>query len=215
MYGISIDITDNASPSLAAVFNEVGAQKGLREVAGRQGRNTVREHLFKLDAERENALGGKRTHFYSNAANSTNFRLVDDGVVIAINHTGLAQRYFGGPIRPVNSTYLAIPARAEAHGKRPREFSNLEIVFGRGRRPVGLAETRSTDIKLRKKKDGTVRVTPGQERGGLMMFWLVKEAYQAEDPTVLPTAGVLGGQILERVTKYMERTWRNGGLSNG
>jgi hypothetical protein len=187
------------------------AADGLRAsnvamVAGRAIANLIRNHLFKLDAERANSLGGKRSHFYADAARSVSNPIqVDESAVIDIAKQGLAQRYFGGTIKAGQGTssatggptkYLAIPARSEAYGRVPGEFTDLSFVpTARGGM---LVQNLQTPISVGRGK--TSKVKYADTKGGLVMFWLVTEVTQAPDPTVLPTEtqmtteGVMAGE---------------------
>lgn len=215
MYSLSISIHDDATPFLRSLVAAVHKDK-LRPIIGRAGVNTVRGHLFGLDRERANDMGGRRTHFYAEAARSTNFQTSDTGVILSINKTGIAQRLHGGRIEPVNAKYLTIPARSEAYGKRAKEFSNLGVIFGRGGRPIGLAEQESVDISVRsrKTKKGTKLKTVAKgERGGGLMYWLVPYVDQQADPTVLPTGEALLAGVMPRVDSYIGRIF--GETQNG
>ena len=66
----------------------------VRRVMGRAIAGVLRRHFTKLDEERPNALGGKRTHFYGQVRRSVQQPelLGGDGVKVAINHVGIAQR---------------------------------------------------------------------------------------------------------------------------
>lgn len=169
------------------------SQDKVRNIAGRAGVNITRDHLFAIDSERGNGMGGRRSHFYSSAARSVHYKDTSDGVMIVISKTGIAQRFFGGTIRPVNAKKLAIPATPEAYGRRPGEFTNLEAVFGR-RGAYALAERRATT--LRKTRKGFAK---GAEVGGKIMYWLVDKVEQDPDPTVLPTDQSLCSGIMDAI----------------
>jgi len=198
MFGMTARVTDNVTPWLRRLQVGLDPDK-IKPVAGRSGQNLIRNHLFALDRSRANDKGGRRTHFYAAAARSTNFREVSDGVEVSINHVGIAQRFFGGTILPVNSKYLTIPASPEAHGRRAREFDNLEVVFGR-RGPVGLRTRRAT--MLQKTKKGFAK---GKEVGGEIMYRLVRSSEQKADPSVLPTEEAIHTEVREDVLSYLKR----------
>lgn len=187
MIGIRISVAeDTATPALAATTRGL-APAALGAVIGRAGRNTVREHLFARDGQ-GNALGGRRTHFFGQAARATNFALQGDTVVIAIDHVGIAQRFFGGTIRPKSAKYLTIPVHPAAHGKRAREFSDLEVIFGAGGRPVALA-----------------RKARGRRGFGEIYYRLVRSVTQQPDTSVLPTDAQLDSAIQSEVEPYVQR----------
>lgn len=170
---------------------EANVASAVAQVAARGIANLIRDHLFAKDASSPNALGGKRSHFYSGAAKSMVNVASGDGVAITINQIGLAQRWLGGTIRAGAGTstatggptkYLAIPARAEAYGRTPGEFDDLRFVPTR--RGGMLVQALQTSFSMGKKG-----VKGGAEKGGLVFFWLVTEVTQRADPSVLPTEG--------------------------
>jgi len=181
MYGAAITIDDKATPALRAALRTVAPGR-LNPVIGRAAVNTVRSHLFTLDRNRRNKLGGRRSHFYAKAARSTNYRIVNDNIIVSINHVGIAQRYFGGSIYPVRRKRLAIPATPAAYGKSPREFDDLEPVFGR-RGLYGLARRPQTQLRRTRKGFKPGRTVKKREK---LIYFLVKSVTQSPDKTVLP-----------------------------
>ncbi len=192
---ITIQIKDDATPAVRRLEDLV-ASPAIRAVVGRSGRNMVRDHLHGLDAVRHRSH--VRLHFYAAAARATNYRVLPDGAVVSINHIGIAQRYFGGEIRPRNSKYLTIPARDEAEGRRARDFNNLEPVFGRNG-IYALAERSATRLKRVKG-----RFQAGGETGGGIMFWLVKSVTQKPDSSVLPKMSELVETVVADAEKYID-----------
>lgn len=187
MFGIRLQITsDTATPALAATVRGL-APASLGAVVGRAGRNAVREHLFARDGQ-GNTLGGRRTHFFGQAARATNCTMQGDTVVVSIDHVGIAQRYFGGTIRPKSAKFLTIPVHPAAYGKRAREFSDLEVIFGAGGQPVALA-----------------RKARGRHAFGEIYYRLVRSVTQAPDPSVLPSDAQLDTAIQAEVEPYVQR----------
>lgn len=166
----------------------------VNKLIGRAGQTFVRKHFYDLDAKRPNRLGGERVHFYGGAAKSTTFATTADGAVISVNQTGVRQRIQGGTILPKKSKYLTIPARAEAYGKRAREFNNLKVVrFGNV-----LALVVADATKLSKGKKG---FRAAGETGGGVMYWLVPKVVQKADPSVMPNLEALRVFVLEELRK--------------
>lgn len=167
-------------------------------IIGRSANNTIREHLVDLNKTRPNQLGGKRTQFYGQAARSTQFQVVGDSAIVSINQVGIAQRYYGGTIRPRSSKYLTIPVAPEAYGHRASEF-NLELVFGKGGQPVALATIPEAPVK------GSKTSRDPRSRYGVIMFRLVKQVNQPADTSVLPTPAELYLDIERNVDSYLNR----------
>jgi len=175
----TVHVIDNASPHITRLVELIQSKK-MRSIMGRSVQQEVRSHLFNKDRTEPNQLGGKRTHFYGQAARSTRSEVEFDGFSVSVNHVGIRQRLRGGTIRPVKAKWLTIPAIPEAHGKRAREFGNLKFVW-LGRNPA-LVEVDATTVKRGKKgfrSEG--------ETGGLVFYWLKKSVHQKGDPTVIPT----------------------------
>lgn len=190
-FGQGIRIRDTATPGLKQLRAEMH-RRGLRSVMARAGVNTVKAHLTNIDSTRANRLGGTRTHFYSHAADSTQFQLQGKGFIISINHVGMALRYYGGRVKPVNRKYLTIPARARAHGKRAREFTAAKVGYAHGRRS---RKVRPFYIYL------------GEPTNPTILYWLVKSVKQRGDKTVLPSMDRLEEGMVEAGGKYLKRLW--------
>ncbi len=168
----------------------------IRDVIGRAVQQLIKAHFIDLandSAHHRSAesLGAERTGFYEKAATSTQNPVSEsDGVSISINQEGIAQRLFGGDIEPVTAQFLAIPARTESYGKRPREFDNLRfILFPSG---AGALVARDATVVRGGKRGGrNIAGLAGRHKGdalgGEVYFWLVKHVTQRPDPTVLPS----------------------------
>ena len=190
---------------------KLGRTSETAMVGAQAAANLVRDHLFALDAERPNQLGGPRTHFYANAAKSVTTPEPDGpDATFTITQIGLAQRWLGGEIKPGGGTssvtgnptkYLAIPARAEAYGKTPGEFNDLE--FRKTATGGLLVESLQTGVSIGRRTRHGRTVTRGNEAGGLVMFWLVTSVNQKPDPTVLPTEQEMGDEAARHMESHL------------
>lgn len=117
-----------------------------------------------------NALGATPTGFLTSAAGTVQARGTADGVELAMQSAGLSRAFRDYDLRPVRAKYLTIPVRAEAYGKRAREF---DLKPGRATLPDGTAGPLSL---------GTV----GADGSFTAFFRLVKKAHQPADRTLLP-----------------------------
>lgn len=172
--GLQLQLKDDATPAFRRLT--AGIQRpGVREAMGQAIGGKLRTHLRRLDRERRNKLGGRRTNFYGRAVKAVQKPVVlPNGVSVSINHQGLAQRYFGGDIEPVNKDWLTIPARAEAYGMPAGEFSDLKFVKFR------------SDLAALVQRDQSNLATREEDGGGIF-YWLVKRVHQEADPSVIPT----------------------------
>jgi len=211
---IGVQISIDSDPAFATLRE---LQSGLRPgpvnaTASGAVARLLRAHFVALANERHGkAFPGSQppSNFYADAARATFDESSEDGATVSVAHRGIRQRLLGGTIRPSGRTspvtgrpitHLSIPARAEAYGRVPGEFDNLQPVFGR-RGIVGLAETSATQISYKKSR-GKTSVARGASVGGGIMFWLVDSITQAADPSVMPTADQISATIESAVTAY-------------
>jgi hypothetical protein len=219
--GASITISDTAGPAVQRLASALRRQS-YRPAVGRAGIRALIDHFaaknLSFDSHRTaNELGARPTQLYADFAKATSYSHTSTGVTISINHVAARQRYHGGDIRPVNVKALAIPAAERAYGRSPREFDNLFVmVFKRG--GAALAERESTDISIisdrRKGREGQKRVKKGRERGGGILFWLVKHVTQQGDETVLPKEEELIQAVTDALSGWL-KTVTKGGSSDG
>jgi len=192
---LSIRISDSATPALQALAAELHGEP-VRKVMARAGVAAVKSHFYDLDRDpsRANKLGAPRQHFFGQAARATNFQISNSGFVISINHIGVALRYFGGTVRPVNAKFLTLPATAAAYGKRAREFPDLEAHFPK---------------KSSAGAGFLYRVTGGRGKNQRMtiLFWLVKKSTIHADTTILPEMSALVSLMCSAADSYIKRTW--------
>lgn len=197
---ILINATNTAGPAARRV-SRVIAPARLNPVIGRSVNNTVREHLFGLNQTRPNQLGGRRTNFYAQAARATNFKVISDSeILVSIPQVGIAQRFFGGTIKPKGKKYLTIPAHPSAHGKRAGEFADLRFAIVPGKGPALVLKTA---IKAKRVKgDNTLSYTGGDL---VVMFWLRRSITQKPDPTVLPYEELMTARVQDAVDAILLR----------
>lgn len=200
----TVNIQDQVSGALKALPAELAGQRLNPAI----GAAEVLLFQFWFLALPSNQNGWPSTGFWADAARATNYSLLPDGVMVSVNQQGVRQRYQGGEIKPVNASYLTIPARVEAYGHRAGEFDNLRLAFSRsgGRvHPFALVEADATNISYgRKRKDGSRKVTT-EEVGGLVMYWLVTSVNQPADENVLPPDNLIVAAAMEVVDDAVYR----------
>jgi len=205
----TIDIRDEVESILKGLGSAI-----RRQVAPAIGAAVVllfQNHFASLPTNRNN---WPSTGFFAQCARATNYNILAEQIDINVNKQGFRQQLQGGKIEAQQSNWLTIPARAEAYGKRAREFSNLEAVFFKTSHGFfgALVESHSQDVSFgRKKKDGSRSVTPGEERGGGVMFWLRKSVTTKARPEILPTEAQITATINETVSGIVDRMKRRGG----
>lgn len=174
----------------------------VAEAVGRQVANDMRNHLFQMDRERPNQLGGRRTHWYAKAAKGTTFTSGENFADVDVAQIGINQRIYGGKIEagkgphaaPSSATgkpaqYLSIPAIAQAHGRRPSEFGNLRFVrFGKAKDAVaalvekGPGATNSATGKRIPGRRAFSKLTGYRAR---VFYWLKRVVFQKPDPSIV------------------------------
>lgn len=182
---------------------------GFHEAITKAAADKVRGHLKRRDQTHANQLGGKRSHFYFQAAQSVTGTSTPEGGVVTINKLGLRQRWLGGNIYPVNAKYLAIPARSEAYGVSPKDFpGDLKVVrFRSGTLALVKDDQRHTvdesgSMQIRSAARGDFR---SRKRGiGLVEYWLKDHVYQTPDPDVLPGPKEVLDAVTEAASFYIK-----------
>lgn len=201
MTAVNVTSSGPAARFLAQVTSQLQPSRLMPRVGGSAQRLTQR-HLRRLDRERPNQLGGRRTNFYGKAARGTFFTVAPEGVVVTVGQQGMRQRFAGGVITPVKARFLTIPATAEAHGKRAGEFSDLKFAVIPGQGPALVRASDQFKAVGAKRKDGTRRQQPVGSAGDVI-FWLRKRVTQRPDPTVIPDAAAYGTAIASDLATWL------------
>lgn len=198
---MNVIITDNVSPYLERLRALVD-RGGLETTIGTAAMNTIKDHLKGLAGSRHR--GGKG-NFYADAFRSTTMEAQPGSVTITIAKLGMAQRFYGGDIRPVAGKYLTIPARDEAYGKRAREFGNLEVLYGRNGPFALAAKEGGATVKIHRRKAAGETEKAIKKTAGMILFWLVKHVSQKADPTVLPEPDEIVMAAIRAAEQRIER----------
>jgi hypothetical protein len=150
----------------------------MNEQVGLRGAELTRNHLSAIAQTRHRtaqALGAAPTGFWAQGAEKTSSTADEEGATISINQPGIGRVAHDVTIAPGGGKkYLTIPAIADAYGKLARTFPDLTpmIRWKDGeRRAVALG-----------KKSGT-----GKEATFTVFYWLVKNVFQPQDRTLLPS----------------------------
>jgi hypothetical protein len=118
---ISIRIQSEGVRNSLARLRVLATKPRSLVMAGAQAlRIALRGHFVGRDKE-GNALGGKRTHFWSDVAKSVQIpadQVTDRSARVQIGEARFAQKYFGGQIVAKGAEYLTIPIDPRAHGRR-------------------------------------------------------------------------------------------------
>lgn len=204
---VEVSISGPALDTLKA-FRETLTPEKSADSAGRGVRRLLMDYLAGLDSTRANAAGGKRTHFYASAARNISYDVDADGATVRIHQLGIAQRYYGGTITPINSKYLTIPVDPEAYGRKAGEFDNLTVQFGLTksgqRRPMFLIQESGYHYKTGKnRKTGVKEVKSAEHKAGKIMYYLALSVHQEADKSVLPSDDLINQAAMDSITDYL------------
>ena len=200
---LQIKLPENASTArtLALALEDTA---GLNQAAADRVAQTIRGHFTDLSLHNHKTaddLSATPTDFWNRMRSGTRATATATEGSVAMPRE-VAQRYFGGTLKPTGGKhFLAIPAVAEAYGKKPQEFTFLTFgvgVLAGGVHAPALLDRPRTNIKIerdrRKGADpGALRTRQGETVGGAgtVYYWLVRQATQKADPSVLPPDAVL------------------------
>lgn len=200
---LTFNITETVTPAARQLLEGASGAK-LIGAAARGAAQETRDFYAKLEQTRPNKRGFPRQHFWAAVRRSVNNPIVVNPqfATVGVTHPNLLQRVKGGYLRPgPGKKYLTLPEAPEAYGRRAREFHNLRFGFAEnkyGNLAPALVEDSAQRVSFgRRRKDGTRKVTPGEEVGGKAFFFLVRKVYQPPDPAAFPT----DAQLLAAATK--------------
>lgn len=156
-----IEVDSRIEPLFAALASDLLSQRELNIIAVQEGERLTRDHLAVLAGTRHRPVS--RFNFWEEAARSVSASELGNSAEIRIDQVGVAQRYYGGTINPVNAKFLAIPIEGtEAEGRVTKDFDDLVPIIS----PLTAKGVLAKD--------------------GVPLFTLIKSVTQDPDPSVLP-----------------------------
>lgn len=197
--------TDAAEVQLALRRgDEVLSPESVAKVAVEAAADVVRDHFITLSRTRHRPA--QRLNYYLQAADSVIRETQGGDALIRIPHAGVAQRLYGGTIKPSGrvSAVTGRPVRRLAiglsgtpgEGHVPADFGTLFCVLKKGAKRGDLSQTA---FLVRK-----------QGAGLQYLFALVSEVTQNPDPGVLPADAALLDAAAESILDlYDAATQRN------
>jgi len=200
---LQIELPKDAGQALGPMLAALQDRAGLNRAAADAVSDTVRDHLVTLAGSRHKTaseLGASPSGFWERMRNSVDVAASAEAGTVSLPRE-MALRYFGGTVRPTGGKqYLTIPAMAEAYGKRAGELHFLTFGFGMlagGRMAPALVDRPRSGVSFPRDRRkgagaGARRTVPGQTTsGGTVYFWLVRQATQKADKSVLPTEATM------------------------
>jgi len=146
--------------------------RSLLQAAARAVRRDLQRHFRDRDKQ-PNALGGKRTHWWSQVARATNISdVTDTQATISISEPGLGIKISGGTIYAKEAGALTIPIHKEAYGRRAK---TVEMVTGH----------KLFVVRIGKMKAAFLARSTGDDK--LRLLYLLKKSVRVPaDPDALP-----------------------------
>jgi len=194
MLSVEVNIRDQASPALRELLGVLENRQALHENMGEAVKAGVVKHLRGLNSRSPN------TSFYGRAARSAEtepLRADGAGATWSITHRGMALRFHGGRVLPVNVKNLALPTKnvllssGENEGRKgPREMGLLAFIPNRKSQGVSvttgyLVEGEQQGTVTRGRRKGQPRIVP--KPGGKLLYVLRGWTDHAPDASVLPS----------------------------
>lgn len=145
-------VVDDSTPVLQELHKELTDLTPLNDYIGSAAADGTRMHIRSAAQTRHSsaeALGASPTGYLTKRAELVSYTASSTGVELAV--TGAIFRRVFGPvtIKPVAGKMLTIPWRAEAYGRRAREFGDLFVyVSKRGKGLAFLARQEGKTIQL-------------------------------------------------------------------
>jgi hypothetical protein len=192
---MQVNVQIDASRAIARLqaAGQAIAPARLHAVMGRAAFNLIVGHLRSRN-QAPNRLGGRRTNYYSKAADATSMRHDETAATIAVSQVGFRLHYRGGTVVPVNRRALTIPIHAASHGRRASEFPGIFRVNPEGGSPDALLADKPV------------------EGGPLRFLYVLKKSVTLRpDPSVLPDPADIRRSAVAAVERYLARQIPAGG----
>jgi hypothetical protein len=206
---LTIDVTDGITPSLNRLDGAL-APAEVNDSIGTAVKKLFQDHFLQLPP---NKAGFPTTNFWPRAARATTYQVLNDGVVIRVDQTGVRQRLLGGAILPGDGkTYLTIPATGAAYGHRAGEF-NLKFAIvadDSGFLRPALVAIRSVASQITRTRTGKYKHT-ADDLGEVVFYWLVRQVNQKPDSKVIPSQQEITTTATSTVEGIVIRATRKGG----
>lgn len=210
MPAYSIAIKDDATRHLSALSARL-ASRAMLDALGEAGAQSLRDNFGKKEMDPSthrtaSALGARPQNLFAQFVQSTSYSVTSESAVVSVTHDAIRQRLEGGTIRPVLSRALAIPANAAAYGHRAREFQLRAVYFKNPQaNAIGMliAETHITESVQRRVR-GKVKTVKTIRQAAGVYYWLIAQARQDADPTVLPTDAQFISDVEAALDGYLE-----------
>lgn len=177
-------INDEASAALNASALALRDARGLHAVLGRRAEIELRDHFVERNDE-PNKNGWPKQGFWNDIAKATAFHdATEDRALVIISDPRFNQKFYGGPIKPIEAKYLALPAIAAAYGESPLQHELTPVM---------------------RRVSGQARAVALADKSGTIWYWLVKSVTQEADEEALPDEEKFVSALREEAQDFVER----------
>lgn len=190
-YSLTISISDNATPALAALQRTLVSRRRLHERIAEEEEVLFRDYLRGIASRRHataSQLGATPTGELERAAKNPEGTANDGGANVSLRPGHLFARAFGdiNIVPQGGKRYLTIPVNAAAYGKRAGQFGG-SLRF----------------MRVGPRKQAILAVKSGK---GMMttMYVLVSRVRQKQDRTLLPDVAAITGAAEAAATKILQ-----------
>ncbi len=192
---INIEVSDQATPVLAAIEREITDRQPLNEYIGTAAAEGTRMHLRSAAQSRHETsarLGASPTGYLTKRAELVSYTASSSDVVLSL--TGAIFKRVFGPVtvKPREKQWLAIPAVAEAYGRRARELEGLFFVLTQ------------KGVAMLARADGDKKIKA--------IYWLKKSVVLPQDRGLLPTEEQYTQMAEFAARGYLRKVQRGMGL---
>ena len=219
MIALTLKSGATAAQQLMVIGITVSNPSALLKVLERVGQNALQAHFRDRD-QIGNKLGGRRTHFWQQMADSLRSSQSGTELKISITDPRFNQKVYGGVIKPKHAKALTIPVNPSAHGITagkpmlgPFQDPNEDGTVG---------WERATGQKLfvitwKSPKGNSIGAlcTKSDPHGKFfeVVFLLVTRVRQAKDPHALPDQAAFRQQLTDAANRWVARTTNPGGTT--
>lgn len=120
-------VIDNASAVLKGLSLTLRDRARLHAAVATGARNLVKDHFAGLASTNRNKFG-VRSSFWARMQRATRAESSETQAAVVMQRE-VAQRFYGGVIKPKGKKFLAIPVSRHAYGKAPRSFDLSVVKF--------------------------------------------------------------------------------------
>lgn len=159
-----------------------------------------RTHFRSIGSKEKNRFGRPST-FWSRMVNSVRPMFTDRFAAVEMNRA-IAQRYFGGVIRPTGSKrFLTIPVSKESYGRKAADFHGL-FVF----RYKDVGERGSAFLAKSNRKVVLMTNSGPQKREKItLLYQLLARVRQKPNKSILPTNSEIAAETRYTLNAYLQR----------